>query len=433
MVTIPSLFALRRYLVAMPRSLVLTYDKANRVWKKVIKGRAFYFGKSASKGDREGYLAALDRYRRELPEILRAAQDQSSPTASAASRRRHTQNRSRQLAHWADQFVKQFEVRAARGEISKGRCRGVRYWLRPFVEHFGGEFAIASLNEGDLQDFFTALNKRYAESDQSGHTHYQQVSVAKSFVRFLWRSRLLDEMPRNLTDRCFSVGIPRSEPKIFEWLAKSDERPDGGHMKRLTEHFASRNDLLATCFYLGINCGFTFADIADLRARDYLWESKSWLRIERGRAKTGVFGSWILWDRTIELLDLHKKVSRSRYNSDAHLFGAPHSSHPLNRSAGSHCNLSREFKKVVVELFGEDERSHRTLRKSGASYCLHRWSGTERLYLAHEPTSVAERHYARFSPHRLDMVLCYMAEDFGVEPFKRRYPLEEKRPETRPA
>jgi integrase len=299
------------------------------------------------------------------------------------------------------------------------------------VAHFGGEFAIASLNEGDLHDFFGALNKMYAESDRSGHTHFQQVATAKSFIRYLWRSRVLKEMPRNLTDRCFSVGMPRLEPKIFDWLAKSEERPDGGAIQRLTEYFATRNDLLATAFYLGLNCGFTYADIADLRTRDYLYQSKGWLRIERGRAKTGVYGSWVLWDRTIDLLDRNKKVSRSRYNSDAHWFGAPEGSHPLSRSARRYCDLSRAFKRVVVDLFGKkDERSHRTLRKTGASYCLHRWSGTERLFLAHAPTSVAERHYARFSAHRLDMVLCYMAEDFGVEPFKRRYALEEKRPET---
>jgi hypothetical protein len=97
--------------------------------------------------------------------------------------------------------------------------------------------------------------------------------------------------------------------------------------------------------------------------------------------------------------------------------------------------LAYRFKKIVTTTFpredgSKDERSFKTLRKTGATFCAKRSFGTEVLYLAHKPKTMAARFYADTPFHTLDRVLCYMEKDFGLaEQVTRRWQEPDEQPD----
>lgn len=414
----------------MPRVYQLTYDRSLLYWKKVIRGRTYYFHRAKCKSDRAAYLIALQKYQEQLPRILGQAGtvpgDESDSSDSAGIKRLNKRQLGRVVAIYLADLKRRTSLTKTQGGITLGRLKNVTTAIRCLVRHFGEETVVSNIKERDLQGYLDALKASCDSEEIAGHTMHQRIVIAKNWLKWAYRNRHLRELPRNIDD--LKVPKPRTEIHFFEW--REGDTPDvGREIQRLLREFKDRDDLLATCVYLGLNCGFGMTDIADLRARDFLWKSRTWRRIERSRSKSHVWGSHLLWQRTEDLLRKNMVAKDSEYNSDALLLRLP-SGKPLQPSGYSNGSpMAKRFRKIVRQVFGEgDLRTFYCLRKTGATYCAHRWAGTETLYLAHQPSSMAAKHYAKVSYSRLDMVLCWMESDFGVGDFVRRYPLEDRPP-----
>lgn len=407
------------YRVVMPRQFALTYDKSLQQWVKVIGGRKYYFGKGQSKTNPEDYKKALAFYQARLPEILAATEAPAAPDPREESRpiRITSNRRKQQLATAVARYFQYQELRATGSDttnrISSGRVIGVKGWLRPFLTHFGDRFAIHTIGSEAISDYSAAQRREEASGNISANTLFQRFAILKNFLRWCWEEEIIRELPRNLR-RELKFGIPTPDRiEIFHWLER-----DGREVQRLLKACEERDEFLYLCVLLGLNCGYGLKDIADLRMEQFLWKGKDFTRLKRGRSKTGIYGSHILWSRTEELM---RKYAKGRYKTADLCFAMPDGSPILRMYGGAVvCPLAKEFKKVVQGLFGTsdkpDGRSWRTLRKTGATYCARSTvvTNADTLYLAHQPKTMAAKFYADTPFQRLDQVLCYMEKDFGV-------------------
>jgi integrase len=412
----------------MPRAIELTWDKSLNRWVKVVKGKKYYLsGRITSKSNREEYIKALEEYHRLLPQILEGNLVGSAATRQAtqtASRR----NPKKRLAYAVTEYYRSLDERTkitkGEGGISEGRAVGVKGWLKPFTVFMEAQFPARSI-DGIDEEVLTLYRRMQREAretqDLSPHTVFQRFAILKNFLRYCWRNRLINELPRNLDE--LKAGVP-SDGKIlfFDW-----RKSKGDEVRKILDACRNHDEFLYLCVLLGLNCGFTLKDIHDLKTCEFRWRTNSWKTIERDRSKSGQFGKFMLWQETERLLMKFKRKSAD-YNSMDPLLSMPDGS-PIMCTTDGQFNspLAYQFKKIVIETFPRvdgtsDERSFKTLRKTGATFCTKREFGTEVLYLAHKPKTMAARFYAETPFHRLDRMLCYMEVDFGLaEQVERRW------------
>lgn len=398
----------------MPRVFELTWDRRNRYWCKVIGGHKFYFGRGLTKADQPAYQAALDEYRRRLPSIRSGAAAQTPKVQTEGFRTvRAATNPKRRLQYAIRQYLEHTEQRAEEGDLSRNRAASVANSLRHFVEFAGANYPTAQIDESLIRQY--AMEQRRLKTRDnppplSPHTIALRFAVLKLWLQYCWEHRLIRQLPRNMvTD--LRAGSPAADsPDYFKWSVKG-----GKEVQRLIQA-CKREDLLYACVLLGLNTGAGLKDVMDIQAREYRWRSQEYLRLERRRSKSGQWGSYILWDETIRMLDKFRDPNAT-YNSSDLLLRRLSTGKPLadgyeTKALG---DVAYEFKKVVRELFGaKDKRSFKHLRKTGATYVGRREKGCDRLYLSHAATSQTDRFYTRVSYSSLDRCLCWMEQDFEV-------------------
>jgi hypothetical protein len=401
----------------MPRVYELTWDKTLHRWVKVIGGKKYYFSKRVpSKASHEQYLTALSEYRRLLPDILAGKQVGSAASRLPQNSRRNDRNPKKRISYAVSEYHRYLDGRTSEqktpNSISPGRAIGVKNWLKTFLSFVESSYPsrdITRIDEEVISKYWSSQIGLVGKSI-SHHTAFQRFAILKNFLKFCWRRRLINELPRNLSD--LKVGLPQDkEPEWFDYRATG-----GREVQRLLDR-CKADEFLYLCVLLGLNCGFTMKDIHDLTTADFLWHSKGWKRIARNRSKSGQYGSFILWTETERLLMKHK-VKSARYNTRDRLLAMPDGSPVMTTKGGQFDSpIAYRFKKMIRAEFGdEDTRSFKTLRKTGANFCVRRQPGSEIIYLAHKPRTMAARFYAEIPPDTLDRILCYMENDFELSP-----------------
>jgi|GEM_PF-5738654 len=406
----------------MPRAYELTFDKALHRWVKVIRGRKYYFSlRVAAKTSREDYLKALAEYQRLLPEILAGKAVGSAALHSSGNSDRPTRNPKKRITYAVSEYHRILDERTKitkpEGGVSKGRAIGVKGWLKPFTDFMETEFpkrGIDGVDESVITRYRSVQREARDKGRISPHTLFQRFAVLKNFLRYCWSSRLIDELPRNLSD--LKSGVPpESDILIFDWRVRR-----GDEVRLLLDACRKEEDeFLYLCVLLGLNCGFTLKDIHDLKTCEFRWQTSRWKMIERNRSKSGQFGKFILWQETERLLMKFKRKNAD-YNSMDPLLSMPDGRPIMRTDKGQFDSpIAYQFKKIVTKTFPRedgtsDERSFKTLRKTGATFCAKREFGTEVLYLAHKPKTMAARFYAETPFINLNRVLCYMEHSFGL-------------------
>jgi integrase len=394
----------------MPRQFLLTWDKSLRQWVKQVEGKKYYFGVAASKSDAAGYERALTKFRqfmaaRAATESAHATPKQllsgSGSVASANPNRSLGRIVQDYLAYQQDRTIPTGNGRA----ITPGRVVALRNWIKPFVRLCGETRRMNTIGEDLILSYRRDRYDALTRSEITSHTLFQHFAVVRHFLKWCWENRKIRNLPRNLGS-ALKLGLPTpSKILFFDWKA--------GEVQKLLRACAAHSEELELCVLLGLNCGFTLKDISDLRMSEFRWRKDTYPRISRSRSKTGQYASHVLWDRTLELL---KKHAIGKYGSDERCLLRPDGRPLLMEYKGKTNNrIHGWFRKVMNATFGEDdERSFRTLRKTGATFLRRRKEGTEVLYLAHQPSSMASKFYALTPPNLLDEWLCYMEVDFGL-------------------
>ncbi len=260
---------------------------------------------------------------------------------------------------------------------------------------------VEAINSETLSNYYKFLT----HSSLGGQRQKNIFKAFKSFVRWAWQEELLDELPRNIN-------------RTFEF--SEDTRDHASMLFSSPEVKATLKKLPVrgrAAVLLGLNCGFTVGDIADLRKAnvDLNGGRIVYKRIKtRGRKHTPTV-NYKIWPETIDAL-------REACSSDPELWFLTEDGLPLKESKivgnkeSKWSALTRQWQRWQ-ESGDVPDKPQKGLRKTSATLIESKFPGWEETFLGHAPTTVAGRHYVvkdgKPSPE-FDLVLDWLREQLLV-------------------
>jgi integrase len=237
---------------------------------------------------------------------------------------------------------------------------------------------VESINSDTLSNYYKVLTN---DNKLGGERQKNVFKAFKSFVRWAWQEELLDELPRNI-NKAFEFS---DDAKGHAWMLYKPSE-----IKSMMEKLPVRG---RAAVMLGLNCGFTVGDVADLKKSnvDLTAGRVVYKRVKtRGRKHTPTI-NYKLWPETIAVL--------KEYQSDhPELWFLTEDGLPLKESK---IVDDRESKWSALAQQWESwkesgdvpKKPQKGLRKTGATAIEATYPGWEQMFLGHAPTSIAGKHY----------------------------------------
>jgi integrase len=300
-----------------------------------------------------------------------------------------------------DEYLAFKKAIAKTGQIKPGWYDLLAHRLTHF-RTFAGSMSLNQLNARTLTSFHGHLIQRIADDNISQAYAAGILTSVKTFLRWLWKSEAIENLPRNIDDLHIKVEleeiIPFTKTELVNFLGVTSGR--------------SRLYLL-----LMLNCGYYQQDIADLKHTDVDWQHG---RIFRKRSKTAKKETvpkvnYKLWEETFALLKNHRSdhptlvlVNRNGSPLRRRGFGADGKTQNVD-------NIKKVYERVC-------NRSHipcrplKTIRKTGSSKLEEHdvFGRFSQYYLGQAPQTVAESRYARPSEEQFDRALKWLGEQFDL-------------------
>ena len=285
-----------------------------------------------------------------------------------------------------DAFIVDKTGSAKAGQISLGRVGTVKIHAEAFIEWAGRRKKVASLTSSLFMEYRHHVMKCIADGKLSTYTARDRLTEAKSLARFALSREAIDKLPQCIDPAMgqkYSISLETKDPEPIT----RDE------IKTLLHHATDRQRLY---LLIGLNCGFQGADISDLR-RDEIDVSRGMITRKRSKTKqhkNAPVVTYKLWPETIAV------CKRFLESSGDLAFLAENGSQLITKrldAKGKYAKADsidsswdRLRKKSSVDA------SFTRLRKTGATWLnqQERFARFVQLYLAHVPSSVADRHYA---------------------------------------
>lgn len=289
-----------------------------------------------------------------------------------------------------------------RPNVKPRTYREIRLWTSGVAKVKGvatPDMDVATISAATVRNYFLWLTG--TDKDASG---YQKTTQAKHwgfFVRFvtwLGAEGPLPAIPGNLKSPMYRFRI---SPKVVKVYALDTVKAE---LAKLTD----RQRLYAL---LGLNCGCTSVDIGQLRQAN-----RNGSTITRKRIKTeDVVGvptvTYPLWPETARLLDECAPIKPSPYL----LVGktgqclAESRFDPETGKDKIRDNIAKQWKNGGCPIILKAFRSvSATLLNSHKDY-----KGFRKLFLAHSPKDLDERHYAAHSPELFNEAIIWLGQQLG--------------------
>lgn len=301
------------------------------------------------------------------------------------------------------EFTAQKLAQAKNGNLTLARYDAIARYLQHFATWMGPGKPANGINGKTLIGYHAEIRGRIKVGNLSEYGGRDYFAVAKQFIKNLWQSNVLSEMPRNMESREFRFDTSAKEIQVFS----VDE------IKRLLDTATDRTRLYVL---LMLNCGYGPQDISDLRHDQVDWKVG---RIKRKRSKTSDHVNvptvdYPLWPETFKLLT----AFRSDHPEHAVI---SRGSRTLCNSAVSktgkvtRINLVKDAWRVLEKKVGTG-KPLKALRKTGASLLANEYDESlAELFLGHSPKTVATKHYIRPDGERFDTAIRWLGAEFGVE------------------
>jgi len=176
------------------------------------------------------------------------------------------------------------------GGLSRGSYSSDHYRLQNFLKHCKNcsKTKVSSVVTADfLRDYRTKILSAIARGSQSDADGKHHLRTVKALLVWSFEQEKIGPPPRNLLSKSFAkVDIQAPSPEFFT-------------LDQVRSLFNSANDRMRLFVTLGLNCGYTQADIASL-THDMVDFDGGYIR--RDRQKTGVQSEHKLWTVTLDLL-----------------------------------------------------------------------------------------------------------------------------------
>ncbi|MGO8744647.1 MAG: hypothetical protein ACLQNE_01535 [Thermoguttaceae bacterium] len=296
------------------------------------------------------------------------------------------------------------------GQVRKPKTYGDLVDRFKPLKAFVGSSTLDSLNENLLRRYYNHV----LSLNLSG---YRQKNLFKAFLsltRWLSSEGYLDKMPCNLGGPWEFVehlkdGQRQTPEKLASFLFTKDD---------VARCLTKLGPTGRACVLLGLNCGFTEADIAVLRKSQVnLTEGRLiYSRTKTVRVKNAPMINYRLWNVTIEAL-------RAVESQSEDLWFLTSEGQPLKTSKiveGRHVEWSVIAKSWQVwrESGKVPDKPFKMLRKTGDTIIGDsRYRAFTELYLADKPTSIAGKHYDIKSGKvisELDKAIVYLGKELGL-------------------
>ena len=249
------------------------------------------------------------------------------------------------------------------------------------------ERAVASIGYDQLTSVMSKLASRPkspATGKQiSAQTAINLIAASRQFFGWLRNSGKWDE-PRGF-ERIFRINrkalLTNSERR------KAAQGVETFTVEELRELWRAANEQNRLLLSLALNCGFAQMEIATLRTWEIDLKAEP-PRISRHRRKTEVYGSWVLWDVTADLLG--RRLRRTPKNAeDCALltrYGKPYVRYKGSARTDA---IGQAWQKLITKA-GIRKLGFKYLRKTGADM-VRKIGGLEvsEAYLAHSEKTLA--------------------------------------------
>lgn len=238
---------------------------------------------------------------------------------------------------------------------------------------------VGSINSDTLSNFYKVL---LGDGKLGGQRQKNVFKSFKSFVRWAWQEGLLHELPRNI-DKTFEFSDETKEHARMLYSA--------AEIKGMLEALPVRG---RAAVMLGLNCGFTVGDIADLKKSnvDLTAGRIVYKRVKtRGRKNTPTI-NYKLWPETLANL-------RECKSNHPELWFLTEDGLPLKESKivddreSKWSALARQWEGWKQSGDVPGKKPQKGLRKTSATVIEAMHPGWEQTFLGHAPTSIAGKHY----------------------------------------
>lgn len=274
------------------------------------------------------------------------------------------------------------------------------------------------INEGTLDGYFNYLISLVAKGQFQADPRAKNLfNAARTLVRYGWRIKIIEDLPRNITG------------EDFEFSNKEDNR-----LKK--EHLWTRKDFHAALNYLNprwqcylllmLNCGFYSTDISNLTFdKINLKDGRIVTRREKTkRSKNPPVVNYKLWNRTTELIE--ETMEQSGDNVFLSKTGTPLVVSRINMDVSglaketNYNTLTRQWGRMKKKRNSKlpQKLQLRHLRHTGSTTLKSKkeFGYLDILYLADCFTSIPDKHYNAwdgevFEP--LDEAITWLGEQFG--------------------
>lgn len=289
------------------------------------------------------------------------------------------------------------------GKLSKARFDFQRIYLGRFIEFLGPESSIARLDSQGLASYLDSVKEELEKERISSTTARDRLLAVRKLTLWACQRGLLNSVPLILSGDDFKIRVTAAEP---ETLTKAE----------VSGLYSKATDRQKLYLLLGLNCGFTGADISGLKRSEV--DLKQGI-ITRKRNKTKDSKNvptvtYKLWPETQRLLaqelaqsgpialltDTGKQLIQQTWNTDG----------GLRKNDTIHSSWVRLQKSSKIK------KAHKLLRKTGASI-LNQSGEASRfiaLYLGHSPRGVAELHYAQADQAGFYAALQWLRDQFEL-------------------
>lgn len=399
-------------IMAKKREFILTWNAAQKQWRKKYKGKLYYCGSGKAKYDRESYKAAVAFWKQKKTEVDAGIKSDLKPAALKpqpveADQKPQPVWNPKQTTTCINRFLKAKEADVAMGKIKPGRLLDLKGRLQMFKDFFDVTH-IDTIDEDSITRYQQHSVSQMKELNLKVATLGQDYKAVRQFFNWCYDQRIINEKPRNLKE--LAVKITNGHNHYFT-KAELHKLVDGC----LVDKDESWK-ILQACIMLGINMGYTQRDCSDLLVGEVL-ASKRPPRIIRNRSKTDVPSNHLMWQKTRELLlpfcEGKADSDRVFYRPDGRELVPNSVDSKGNETGGRSDFLGNKFKRLVQDVLKvDDTRRFRALRKTGADHIKQRQPGMESMYLAHNDSKMSAV-YTEPAQKQFDRLLSYMEKDLG--------------------
>lgn len=313
-----------------------------------------------------------------------------------------TVSRERSVGVLAERWLDRRREKHAAGALSVSGTAQSKYRIDRFVAFVGADTGVEGITADRWERWHTHLLGAVNKGEWSGEWSKNLFATSKQFVRWLWQTEVLDNLPRNF-DALKLRGSPARDIAVFD-------------VADVRAMLAAATPRFRLYLLLMLNCGLYQGDISELRRSEVDLVKGT---ITRQRSKTRGKGdvptvTYALWPETVKLLrefmasdgefallnEDGKRLVRETLKADG-----THSKTDAIRQA-----FDRLKEKVGVA------GSIKLFRKTSASY-LNTHTAYRSLvpyFLGHAPRSIAERHYARESDELLATAIEWLRGVYAI-------------------